>query len=91
MDSSSSSAQKGESLEDTISTMAGYCSVLVLRHPAAGAAERAARRLLNFPRDCSKPFINAGDGVRRICLVFWSLFSTQNNQKIDAVDLAKHP
>lgn len=30
---STSSVTKGESLEDTIRTMASYCDVIVLRHP----------------------------------------------------------
>lgn len=37
-----SSAWKGESLEDTILTVENYADVIVLRHPERGAAERAA-------------------------------------------------
>lgn len=33
----SSSSVKGESLEDTIATLSGYCDVVVLRHPKPGA------------------------------------------------------
>lgn len=51
----SSSTQKGESLEDTIRTMEQYCDVLVLRDPERGACERASRI-------ATKPLINAGDG-----------------------------
>lgn len=51
-----SSVQKGESLEDTIRTMECYSDVLVLRHPEKGSAQMAAKH-------CSKPVINAGDGV----------------------------
>jgi aspartate carbamoyltransferase catalytic subunit len=50
-----SSHVKGESLEDTIRVVAGYADAIVLRHPEAGAAERAAA--------VSKvPIINGGDG-----------------------------
>ena len=51
-----SSAAKGETLEDTIRVMNSYADALVLRHPEAGAAERAARV-------SSIPVINAGDGA----------------------------
>ena len=50
-----SSAAKGESLEDTIRIVDGYCDVIVLRHHERGAAERAASV-------SSVPIINAGDG-----------------------------
>ncbi|KAI4798412.1 hypothetical protein KUCAC02_022074 [Chaenocephalus aceratus] len=53
---STSSAQKGESLADSVQTMSCYADVLVLRHPTPGAVECAARH-------CRKPVINAGDGV----------------------------
>ncbi|XP_075770611.1 multifunctional protein CAD isoform X2 [Pelodiscus sinensis] len=51
-----SSAQKGESLADSVQTMSCYTDVLVLRHPQPGAVELAAKH-------CRKPVINAGDGV----------------------------
>lgn len=50
-----SSAAKGESLEDTIMVVGGYCDGIVLRHDKTGAAERAASV-------SSVPIINAGDG-----------------------------
>jgi len=56
MDESSSSAKKGESLEDSITVMASYSDVVVLRHPEPGAVGRAAAR-------SSRPLINAGDGT----------------------------
>ncbi|KAK4536958.1 hypothetical protein CDCA_CDCA10G2983 [Cyanidium caldarium] len=56
-DVSCSSVAKGESLEDTVRTMASYADVVVLRHPEAGSAVRAARHLP------ATPLINAGDGV----------------------------
>uniref|UniRef100_A0A182FK16 aspartate carbamoyltransferase n=1 Tax=Anopheles albimanus TaxID=7167 RepID=A0A182FK16_ANOAL len=37
VDESSSSARKGETLEDSIQVMAGYADVVVLRHPVPGA------------------------------------------------------
>ena len=50
-----SSAVKGETLEDTIRIVNGYCDVIVLRHYAIGAADTAAK----FSK---VPVINAGDG-----------------------------
>jgi len=51
-----SSAQKGETLEDTIQTVSSYCDIVVLRHPTIGSAAKAAEV-------SSKPILNAGDGV----------------------------
>ncbi len=54
----SSSMNKGETLEDTIKTVEKLADIIILRHPEAGAAERAAK--------CTKkPFINAGDGANQ--------------------------
>lgn len=50
-----SSSEKGESLEDTIRTLACYGNAIVLRHPAKGSAERAAAV-------STVPIINGGDG-----------------------------
>jgi aspartate carbamoyltransferase catalytic subunit len=51
-----SSAMKGESIEDTIKVINAYADGIILRHPEAGSAERAAK--------VSKaPIINAGDGA----------------------------
>jgi aspartate carbamoyltransferase catalytic subunit len=52
-----SSSAKGESLEDTIRVIGGYCDAIVIRHPEAGAAARAAAAT-------EVPVINAGDGAR---------------------------
>ncbi len=49
------SVQKGESLADTLRTVEQYVDVMVLRHPAEGAA-RLASNLVEVP------VINAGDG-----------------------------
>ena len=55
VNSSYSSAQKGETLEDTIRTMECYCDAIVLRHPERGSSQRASQV-------AKKPLINAGDG-----------------------------
>ena len=55
-DMSSSSAQKGESLADTIRTISAYSDVVVLRHPMDGSGRFAAEI-------SSKPVINAGSGT----------------------------
>lgn len=56
---SGSSVEKGESLRDTIQTLDAYApDVIVIRHPAAGAAAFAAR--------CSAAaIVNAGDGANQ--------------------------
>ncbi|MDD8020906.1 MAG: aspartate carbamoyltransferase [Acidobacteriota bacterium] len=51
-----SSVAKGESLPDTVRTLAAYADVIVIRHPEVGSAALAARY-------AGKPVINAGDGV----------------------------
>lgn len=54
--SSSSSTQKGETLEDTIRTVEQYCDAIVLRHPDDDSSLRASA--------VSKvPIINAGAGA----------------------------
>ena len=53
---STSSATKGETLNDTIKCLECYSDVIVLRHPQEGAAKIAAAAT-------DKPVINAGDGV----------------------------
>ena len=50
-----SSVTKGESLEDTVRTMACMCDGIVLRHDQIGAAKQAS--IVS-----SVPIINAGDG-----------------------------
>lgn len=54
--SESSSATKGETIEDTIRIVDNYADVIILRHPEAGAAERAAAV-------SEVPVVNAGDGT----------------------------
>jgi aspartate carbamoyltransferase catalytic subunit len=55
--SSSSSAAKGETIEDTIRMVQNYADIIVLRHYEGGAAHRAAAV-------ATVPIINAGDGNR---------------------------
>lgn len=51
-----SSVMKGESLADTVRTLACYGDAIVLRHPAVGSA-------INASKFSPVPVINAGDGV----------------------------
>lgn len=51
-----SSVLKGESLPDTIRTLACYGDAIVNRHPDVGSAQLAAKYF-------SVPIINAGDGI----------------------------
>ncbi|MCX2727469.1 aspartate carbamoyltransferase [Thermomicrobium sp. 4228-Ro] len=53
---STSSAAKGESIEDTARVVAGYADLVVIRHPVAGSVARAASVV-------DIPVINAGDGA----------------------------
>ena len=50
-----SSVAKGENLKDTTKIVSSYADIMVMRHPAEGAAKAAA-----LTADC--PIINAGDG-----------------------------
>jgi aspartate carbamoyltransferase catalytic subunit len=54
--SESSSATKGETIEDTIRIVDNYADVIILRHPEKGASARAAAV-------SDVPIINAGDGT----------------------------
>lgn len=51
-----SSAQKGETIEDTVQTLSCYCDVIAIRNPMKGSAALAASV-------ATKPVINAGDGT----------------------------
>ena len=55
-ESSSSSIEKGENLNDTLITMSQYVDALVLRHQRDGVARFASEI-------CNKPVINAGSGT----------------------------
>lgn len=52
-----SSVAKGETLEDTIRVFEAYCDAIIIRHPEAGTAIKAASAAKNVP------IINAGDGI----------------------------
>jgi len=52
---SKTSLKKGESFKDTIKMLEVYSDIIVIRHPADGAAKYAAEI-------CRKPIINGGDG-----------------------------
>lgn len=54
---STSSAKKGETLQDTIRTLACYSDAIVLRHPAEESADIAAKY-------SPVPIINGGNGAR---------------------------
>lgn len=49
------SIEKGESLKDTLKMLDAYADLIVIRHPADGAARYAAEI-------CNNPVINGGDG-----------------------------
>jgi carbamoyl-phosphate synthase/aspartate carbamoyltransferase len=51
-----SSVVKGETLADTVRTLACYGDAIVLRHPEIGSAQEAAKY-------SAVPVINAGDGI----------------------------
>lgn len=57
MASDTTSAVKGETIEDTIRIVQSYADAIVIRHPVAGTAERAASV-------ATAPIVNAGDGAR---------------------------
>jgi len=56
--SSRATGPRAETLEDTIRTVERYCDVIVIRHPEAGAAKRAADVV-------SVPVLNGGDGTNQ--------------------------
>ena len=66
-----SSLLKGESFEDTISTLAEFADCIVIRHPEEGAAEKAAKLV-----DIS--VVNGGDGRNELpmggLLLFYQLY-----------------
>ncbi|MDR2963544.1 MAG: aspartate carbamoyltransferase [Bacteroidales bacterium] len=57
-DISTTSSTKGESLHDTITMVAAYCDLIVMRHPLEGSARYAAEI-------SPVPVINAGDGANQ--------------------------
>ncbi|BDX39562.1 aspartate carbamoyltransferase [Tenuifilaceae bacterium CYCD] len=89
-EASSSSVAKGESLKDTILTVANYSDLIVIRHPVEGSAR--------FASEVSPvPIINAGDGANQhptqTMLDLYSIRKTQgtlNNLKIVMVGDLKY-
>ncbi len=73
-DAASSSVKKGESLKDTIKTVANYSDLIVMRHPVEGSARYASEV-------SSVPIINAGDGANQhptqTLLDLYSIYKTQ--------------
>lgn len=70
----SSSVSKGESLKDTIQTVANYSDLIVMRNPLEGSAKYAS--------EVSKvPIVNAGDGANQhptqTLLDLYSIMKTQ--------------
>lgn len=82
-DVASSSVSKGESLKDTILTVANYSDIIVMRHPADGSA-RFASEVAGIP------VINAGDGGNQhptqCMLDLYSIRKTQG--KLDGLNVA---
>jgi aspartate carbamoyltransferase catalytic subunit len=74
-DPGSTSVQKGESLKDTILTVAQYSDLIVMRHPVEGSARWASEV-------SPVPIVNAGDGANQHptqCLL--DLFTIKQTQK----------
>lgn len=73
-EASTSSVSKGESLKDTILTVANYSDLIVMRHPIEGAARYASEI-------SPVPIVNAGDGANQhptqTLLDLYSIRSTQ--------------
>jgi aspartate carbamoyltransferase catalytic subunit len=74
-DTATSSSTKGETLRDTIKTVANYSDLIVMRHPVEGSARFASEV-------SSIPVINAGDGANQhptqTLLDLYSIRKTQN-------------
>ncbi len=70
----SSSVSKGESLNDTIRTVANYSDLIIMRHPLEGSAKYASEV-------AGIPVVNAGDGANQhptqTLLDVYSIYKTQ--------------
>jgi aspartate carbamoyltransferase catalytic subunit len=70
----SSSVSKGESLKDTIRTVANYSDLIIMRHPLEGSAKYASEV-------AGIPVVNAGDGANQhptqTLLDVYSIYKTQ--------------
>lgn len=73
-DAASSSVKKGESLKDTILTVANYSDLIVMRHPLEGSSRYASEV-------SPVPIVNAGDGANQhptqTLLDLYSILKTQ--------------
>ncbi len=82
-EASNSSVSKGETLADTIKTVASYSDLIVMRHPVEGSARYASEV-------SQVPVINAGDGANQHptqCLL--DLFTIRQTQgKLDNLHIA---
>lgn len=76
------SAQKGESLSDTIRVISSYADAIVIRHPMEGAARLASTV-------SEKPVLNAGDGANQHpSQTLVDLFTIQECQgKLDGLNI----
>lgn len=86
------SVMKGETLKDTIETVAGYVDAIVMRHPYDGSARWAAEVTSKRAERGEKkvPVINGGDGKNehptQTMLDLYSMLRTQG--RIDGLDVA---
>jgi aspartate carbamoyltransferase catalytic subunit len=86
------SVMKGETLKDTIETVANYVDLIVMRHPFDGSARWAADVTTNRTKRGHKkvPIINGGDGKNehptQTMLDLYSIRKTQG--RIDGLDIA---
>lgn len=86
------SVMKGETLKDTIETVANYVDVIVMRHPFDGSARWAADVTTNRTKRGHKkvPIINGGDGKNehptQTMLDLYSIRKTQG--RIEGLEIA---
>ncbi|KAF5063222.1 Aspartate carbamoyltransferase catalytic subunit [anaerobic digester metagenome] len=81
-EASSTSVSKGESLKDTILTVANYSDLIVMRHPIEGSARYSSEV-------SGVPIINAGDGANQHpTQTLLDLFSIRKTQgKLDDLNI----
>ncbi|HPX05773.1 MAG TPA: aspartate carbamoyltransferase [Tenuifilaceae bacterium] len=81
-EASSTSVSKGESLKDTILTVANYSDLIVMRHPIEGSARYSSEV-------SGVPIINAGDGANQHpTQTLLDLFSVRKTQeKLDDLNI----
>lgn len=79
---STSLANKGESLADTLKIIGAYANAMIIRHPQDGAARLASEV-------CNIPVINAGDGANQHpTQTLLDLFAIMDTQKhLDEINL----